>query len=80
MGLLLCPVGDEAPVARGSTRHTGGSIFPFAERPNSAGVYRYEARSKLFFAAGIMVEVKGQDAPLQESDVRESTVSLTGDP
>lgn len=61
MGLLSRSVGDKEirVVARGSTPHTEGLIFPFAERASFTGVYRNEARLISGpFSAGIMVKVK----------------------
>jgi hypothetical protein len=49
-------------------------MFPFAERPNSAGVYRYKARSKFFFPAGIMVKVKMHHC--RTATVRESVAHV----
>lgn len=90
MGLLLRSVGDKAlrAVAWGSTPHTEGLIFPFADRASFSGVYRNEARQiSGFFSAGIMVKVKvhdwretgnGMSQPRHHGDYARRRVHVTG--
>ena len=76
MGSLLRVVGDEAPVAEGSTSRMEGPLFPLADCASFAGAYRNEARSRAcFFSAGIIVKDK-KDASSQKGTGDESTTAV----